>query len=522
LQARPITSLYPIDGLASPDGSLHIYFSMSHQQNMTRAMAPLSLSSFPLLLPIGHTHSRFEISFLHFNGGRLFLDLTLLLRHRLLRQVAFGATAQFDALAPETLKAAMRHPEFQGWQKARLSFSTVKFMAGFFRRIQSALWRQELTGFVAQTNALIDQFLDEKARQLQAVPAGKAQIQALLDAMPAIFPFFLNWAPQWIAGEAAKRMLTRQAGKWLPPEEADALTLALPGNAVTEMNLAVGDLADAARPSPALAAWFEQLGGTGRDWLARAATLEGAEPFIAAWEAFIAQYGARGPAEIDIMMPRWHEAPLPILQVVANALKRPSGSHRVQHDKLVQAREAATAKLLAASRGLRHRLLKRLIHVATEAGGMREHHKFVAIRFLWIVKQILRQNEALLAAQGKLACADDIWFLPWQEVLAIWDDADTDWQARIQQRRADLERFQKLTPPLIITSDGETPAVQYEVTGAPEGALLGNPVSPGVVEGIVHVVHDPQVETLAPGEILVAPYTDPGWTPLFINAAGLI
>ncbi|RMD96471.1 MAG: hypothetical protein D6816_18865 [Bacteroidetes bacterium] len=139
-----------------------------------------------------------------------------------------------------------------------------------------------------------------------------------------------------------------------------------------------------------------------------------------------------------------------------------------------------------------------------------------------MVKQILLQNADLLAAQGKLACADDIWFLPWQEVLAIWDDTDTNWQARIQQRRADLERFQKLTPPLIITSDGETPAVQYEVADAPEGALLGSPVSPGVVEGIVHVVHDPQTETLAPGEILVAPYTDPGWTPLFINAAGLI
>jgi len=64
--------------------------------------------------------------------------------------------------------------------------------------------------------------------------------------------------------------------------------------------------------------------------------------------------------------------------------------------------------------------------------------------------------------------------------------------------------------------------VQYRVDDAPPGALLGNPVSPGVVEGVVHVIHDPQTEMLAPGEILVAPYTDPGWTPLFINAAGLI
>ncbi|GAB4263353.1 MAG: phosphoenolpyruvate synthase [Candidatus Promineifilaceae bacterium] len=526
LQARPITSLYPIDGLASPDNSLHIYFSMGHQQNMTRAMSPLSLSSFPLLLPIPRTN-RFESDLIRFSGGRLFADLTRPLRHPLLRRVAFGLTAQFDALAPEMLRAAMQRPEFEGAHDIHFSFSALRFLAGVVRRVLSAVWRRDLTGFVARTNALIDDFMAEQARQLTAPPAGRAQIEAVLAAMPGIFPFFMNWVPEFVAGEVGKRLLVRLAGKHLPPAEAEALALGLPGNVVTEMNLAVGDLADAARPSPALVAWFEQLGEDGRSWLAHAAKLEGAEPFMAAWAAFMAKYGARGPSEIDIMMPRWHEEPLPVLQVVANALKQEPGSHWVQHEKLARERETAVAHLLdAAGRGLlgglRRRLFERLIHVATEVGGMREHHKFVAVRFLGIVKQILLQNADLLVAQGKLASLDDIWYLPWKEVLAIWDDADIDWQARIQQRRADLERFQKLTPPLIITSDGETPAVQYELADAPEGALLGSPVSPGVVEGIVHVVHDPQTETLAPGEILVAPYTDPGWTPLFINAAGLI
>ncbi len=64
--------------------------------------------------------------------------------------------------------------------------------------------------------------------------------------------------------------------------------------------------------------------------------------------------------------------------------------------------------------------------------------------------------------------------------------------------------------------------VKYQVADAPPGALVGNPVSAGVVEGPVRVIRDPQTETLNPGEILVAPFTDPGWTPLFINAGGLI
>ena len=527
LQARPITSLYPVDGLQSPDGSLHIYFSVGHQQNMTRAMPPLSLSSFSLLMPIGRGSNQFENVYVHTSGGRLFADLTTLLRHRRLRRVAFGATSQFDALGPETLQAAMRRPEFQHPHGLHFSFAAIKSIASFFRRTQSVMWRQELTGFIDRTNALIDRFLDETAHKLKGYPAGKEQIQAVLDVMPTLFPFFMNWIPEFIAGEMGKRLIVRLGRKWLEPADLEALTLGLSGNVVTEMNLAVGDLADAARQSSQLAAWFEQLGDNGRSWLARAAELENSAPFMAAWEAFIEQYGARGSAEIDIMMPRWYEDPLPVLQVVAGALRQEAGSHRVQHQKLLQARKTATARLLAAAGhglwgGLRRRLCQRLIHVISEVGGIREHHKFVAVRFLRVVKEILQQNATALVANDKLAQPDDIWFLTWEELLGIWEENGGRITAVIPQRRANLIQYQKLTPPLVITSDGEMPVVQYHVDDAPPGALLGNPVSPGVVEGIARVVHDPQTETLNPGEILVAPFTDPGWTPLFINAAGLI
>ncbi|MDF1512314.1 MAG: PEP-utilizing enzyme [Anaerolineae bacterium] len=75
---------------------------------------------------------------------------------------------------------------------------------------------------------------------------------------------------------------------------------------------------------------------------------------------------------------------------------------------------------------------------------------------------------------------------------------------------------------MIVTSDGEFPVVHDHMEDALEGALLGKPVSPGVVEGVVHVIRDPQRETLALDEILVAKFTDPSWTLLFINAGGLI
>ncbi|HEY52093.1 MAG TPA: phosphoenolpyruvate synthase [Caldilineae bacterium] len=527
LQARPITSLYPIDGLQSPDGTLHIYFSVGHQQNMTRAMAPLSLTCFPLLLPVEPLDQHLGYPVLRASGDRLFADITALLRHPILRKVIFGLLSQFDALAPETLQIAMRRPEFRGPHGLHISFAAFKSVAGLLRQVGYALWRQDLTGFIPQTNALMDRFTEDMARRLHEAPPGKARLQAVQDALPTLFPFFLNWIPQFVAGEIAKRLLTRLGRKWLTPDELNALTLGLPGNVVTEMNLAIGDLADLARRSPQLVDWFSHLGNDSHVWLEQAAQLEGSEPFLDAWDDFLARYGARGPAEIDIAMPRWYEEPLPVLKIIAAHLQEEPGGQRAQQRELVQAREAAARKLLeGAGRGilggLRVRLFKRLLHVLTAAGGLREHHKFLAIKVLALVKEVLKQTATQLTAQGKLSRPDDFWFLTWEELLAIWDDETTDWDALIPPRRADLRRFQKLTPPMVITSDGETPVVQYHVDDAPPGALLGNPVSPGIVEGVVHVVHDPQTDTLASGEILVATFTDPGWTPLFINAAGLI
>ena len=527
LQARPITSLYPIDGLSSPDGTLHIYFSVGHQQNMTRAMAPLSLTSFPRLLPIKPVNKRLGYPVLRTSGGRLFADITALLRHPVLRKGVFGLLSQFDALAPEVLQIAMRRPEFRGPHELHISCAALKGIAGVLHKVWHALWRQDLTGFIAETNALIDHFVAETERRLHEAPAGKAQLQTVLDVLPTIFPFMLNWLPQFVAGELAKRLLTRFGRRCLSPDELQALTLGLPGNVVSKMNLAIGDLADLAQRSPQLVDWFSYLGDDSRTWLEQAAQLEGSTPFLGAWEAFLVRYGARGPAEIDIMMPCWYEEPLPVLKIIAARLQQEPGTHRARQRKLVQTRQAAARKLLEREErgflsGLRVRLIKRLLHVMTEAGGMREHHKFFAIRVLALIKEALKQNACLLVEAGKLHHPDDLWFLTWDELLAIWDDATTDWDALIAPRRADLERFQKLTPPMIITSDGETPVVQYRVEDVPPGALVGNPVSPGVVEGVVHVIHDPRAETLAPGEILVAAYTDPGWTPLFINAAGLI
>jgi len=94
--------------------------------------------------------------------------------------------------------------------------------------------------------------------------------------------------------------------------------------------------------------------------------------------------------------------------------------------------------------------------------------------------------------------------------------------ALVAERRAEFALNAKRTPPRVVTSEGEIPRPNLSVESAPEGALIGSPVSAGIYEGIARVVKDPAVEVLIPGEILVAPFTDPGWTPLFVNAGALV
>ena len=521
LQARPITSLYPIDGLKSPDDSLHIYFSMGHQQNMTDAMAPLSISTMQNIIPLGRKEKGGSTVLVE-NAGRMFIDLTPILRQPILSKGMLNGISMLDALGPQALRIAMQRPEFQRPHNLSISFSTVKIASGFIRQVMYAMWKQDYAGFLPQVNQWISAYIEETNAKLIQASGGKEQAQIMVDALQSAYLLLLNWAAPLIAGIASTRILPHLGRKWLVPEELDALTLGLPGNAVTEMNLALGDLAEIARRSPELVELFDRLESDSQLWLEKAAKLENSAAFIEALDIFLADYGARGLSEIDMMAPKWYEEPISLLRAIAGYLQKEEGSHRAQEQKLIEARQNATKKLLAVSKGLKNRLAKRLIYVTAHGSILREHHKFAVIQVLRVAKEMLKKMAIELVETNKLAHPDDIWFLNWYELIQIWDAEPEKYAKLASERRAAFPRYQKMSPPLVITSDGETPVVKYKVTDAPDGALVGNPVSMGMYAGTVRVIHDPQTESLSPGEILVATFTDPGWTPLFINAGALI
>jgi pyruvate,water dikinase len=116
---------------------------------------------------------------------------------------------------------------------------------------------------------------------------------------------------------------------------------------------------------------------------------------------------------------------------------------------------------------------------------------------------------------------EDVYFLELSELLHLLESGSAVHEL-IRRRRVEHEHYRQLTPPRVLTSDSEQVAGRRQGAAVPAVALAGSAASAGVVEGPARVVLDPHTATLEKGEVLVAPGTDPGWTPLFLNAAGLV
>ncbi len=533
VQSRPITSLYPLAEPVPTDEALHVYMSFSHVQVMTDPMPPLSLALWRILIPFGKRDQPEAYNpFVATAGGRVYADVTppMLLpavRERFPSLLAAAA----DSLMAGALRDVVGRDEFvargeaPGVRRTRPR-EIAHYLVPILLRVQAWLWWRPPESAVPLLNDRIARITAEvEARLAGAVPGAEAVREARRLAGSV---FVENMLP--VVSVIAGGMLSRAVLLKLTGDRAavDAVLRGFKGNVTTEMDLEVGDLADLARRHPAVVDCLTRQAPAAA--LAELPAVEGGAEFRAALDAFLDRFGMRGPSEIDISRPRWGEDPSPLIQVIVGSLRGEAGAHRAQHARQVREGEAAAERLVAGARhGLlgpvRAALVGRMTRVMRGLLAGREHPKFILIRVLGHVKTVLVDAGRELAARGRIERAQDVWYLDWEELIAALESPDppaVDLRPRIAERRADHARFAHLRPPRVMTSDGEIPEVRHDHTDLPPGAMPGSAASAGIVEGLAHVVRDPTTEILSPGEILIAPFTDPGWTPLFINAAGLV
>jgi phosphohistidine swiveling domain-containing protein len=298
----------------------------------------------------------------------------------------------------------------------------------------------------------------------------------------------------------------------------------LPHNITTEMDHQLWELAEEIRNDEASRRAFTDLAVP--DLLQR--YRERALPPAAqrGLQGFLRRFGHRAVAEIDIGMPRWSDDPSHLLGVISNYLRLdeadldPVAQFKASQAKAESMITSLTSRVAERSR-LRARLAGWTLRRVRQLAGLREAPKFLLIVALGVMRQHLKAVGSELAATKMIDQTDDVFYLDLGD--ARRGLAGEDLRTLIAERReAYQQELKRRHIPRLLLSDGTEPeAVAVEAARA-DGALTGSPASTGTVTGRARVVLDPIGAHLEPGEILVAPSTDPGWTPLFLTAGGLV
>ncbi|WP_236700466.1 PEP-utilizing enzyme [Allosalinactinospora lopnorensis] len=301
--------------------------------------------------------------------------------------------------------------------------------------------------------------------------------------------------------------------------EVDTVLRGMPHNPTTEMDLALWKLA-----SEATGDARELLVNSPPEELA-ARYRNGTLPDIGL-DAFLDAYGRRAVAEIDLGVPRWAEDPTPVFAAIAGYL-RVTDPEQTPDRRFARAAAEAEAKIdelvrrARAKRPVRGWLAGLMMRRARALAGLRELPKFCWLHGLAQMREQMLLVGEELAGNGLLERPDDIMFLDFREAQAAVRGADP--HGLVAQRRATYEReMRRRHVPNVLLSDGTDPEALGAPATAGEGVLAGMPAAPGKVTGRARVILDPAGARLEPGEILVAPSTDPGWTPLFMTAGGLV
>ncbi len=565
LQSRPITSLYPIPDV--PSDPLRVFISFAVIQGLLAPITPLGQDVMKLVFAGGARIFRFDLTqetqgVLFSAGERLWVNVAPLLRNSLGRKILGGALPAVAPGAAQTIDFLLDDPRL-AVGRGGIRLSTFRRLAGFLLPSMMRVFRLWLAP--EQGRERVTRLMDKMVLQAKTRSAVTGDTQELLahrlemlysarDIFPdvvipqGITPIVAGMVPFFGIMRRFSVQAAEASGNPAFAQSYLEIARGLPHNVTTEMDLALWRVAQTILADSDSSKLFQETSAS--DLASQ--YLQAVLPSSQVQESivtFMDRYGVRGVGEIDIGLPRWGEDPTHIMQVLQSCMqiKDPDMAPDAVFARSAKSAEQAAAQLESAVRQMhggfiKARLLRWAISRYRALAGMREAPKFFAIRMMGIIRQGLLQSGQELVDAGHLKQRDDLFFLSIRELDELneamvkfkhrptteHNESDLHTltqaiQARIADRRAKYEReYLRKQIPRVLLSDGMT---YYEGVRAPEGqegAIIGDPVSPGDVDGIARVIFDPHSSQLAPGEILVCPGTDPAWTPLFLTASGLV
>jgi pyruvate,water dikinase len=476
---------------------------------MTDPMKPLGLSFWQMTTPRPMAEA----------GGRLFVDVTQGLASPASRAGLLEVMGRGDPLIRDALQTVLDRGDFvpslpgdgpgkptPGGEPAPIETDPA-IVTELIGRTQDSIATLRRDIRTRSGSALFD-FILADLQELKRLLFDPQSHQVFMTAMEAAW---------W---------LNDQLQEWLGEKNAaDTLTQSVPHNVTSEMGLSLLDVADAIRPHPEVVAFLHYVEDDG--FLDELAELEGGPEARDALCAYLDKYGMRCVGEIDITRPRWAERPTTLLPMILSNIENfePGAGER----RFEQGRQEATKKeqeLLERLRALpdgdrKAEETKRMIDRVRTFIGYREYPKYGMVSRYFLYKQALLDEAERLVQADVLREQEDIFFLRFQELHDVVRTNQVDHEL-IRRRKDAFRSYQALTPPRVLTSDGEAVAGAYRRDDLPTGALVGLPVSAGTIEGRARVILDMAQANLEPGDILVTAHTDPSWSPLFVAITGLV
>jgi phosphoenolpyruvate synthase/pyruvate phosphate dikinase len=514
VQSRPITTLFPIP--EANDQENRVYVSVGHQQMMTDPIKPLGLSFFQLTTR----------AVMRKAGGRLFVDITDFLASPGSRKTVIDTLGQSDPLIKDALVTIVKRRDF-----IRLTPEDKKLPAHLTGN-KSLPWSYlaQFENNPAVVRDLIEssQTSIEKLKHNIHSKSGAELFDVILEDISQLKQILFDPKSFEVIRIAmyASSWINRKMLKWLGEKNvADTLSQSVPNNITSEMGLELLDVADVIRPYPGVIDFLRRVKED--NFLDALPNLDGANETRDAVNAYLNKYGMRCAGEIDITRTRWTEKPTTLVPLILGNIRNfePDAGSR----KFEQGRQEALQKeqeLLERLRQLpggkrKAKETKRMISLVRDLIGYREYPKYAIVnRYLVYKEALLKEAEQLLQA-NVIYEKEDIYYLTFQELHEAVRTNRLDYEI-ISNRKAEYKLYAKLTPPRVITSDGEIVVGEYKRENLPEGAMAGLPVSSGVIEGRARVILNMEDAGLEDGDILVTSFTDPSWTPLFVSIKGLV
>jgi rifampicin phosphotransferase len=529
VQSRPITTLYPIPGGSGANEKNHVYVSVGHQQMMTDAMKPLGLSFWLLT-----THAPMRVG-----GGRLFVDVTPMLSSADTRQTIIDTLGKSEPLIKDALMTIVEREDFisslppiRKTAEANRSDKEELRPAQGNKSISTAGFRNQID---PNNREIVSDLIKRSQMSIEVLKrnikakSGSELFEFILEDLQQLKKILFDPQSHLVimAAMDAASWINEKMSEWLGEKNAaDTISQSVSNNITSEMGLALLDVADVIRPYPKVIDYLQHVKDD--NFLSDLAKLEGGQETQAAIAAYLDKYGMRCAGEIDITRIRWSEKPSILVPMILSHIK--NFEPRTSIRKFEQGRQEALKKeqsLLDRLRQLpedgeqKAAETKRMIDVIRNFAGYREYPKYGMVNRYFVYKQALLKEAGELVLRNVIREKEDIYYLTFEELREVVRADKLDYQL-ISKRKDEYKSYEKLTPPRVITSDGEIVVGKYKRENRPAEAIVGLPVSSGVVEGRARVILNMEDADLEHGDILVTAFTDPSWTPLFVSIKGLI